>query len=103
MHLALPYPAACPGQCTPTPPTCPHLVVAPGHAAHQLLEEVPRLRLRELPQVLDHFKQLAASRILHGNAEMGWREEDLPEADEVGVPRQLSVVDELSLHVSVDL
>ena len=71
-------------------------------AADQLLEEVARLVLAEAPRAHDAVEELAAGGVLHRDAEVRRRQEDLAEADDVRVVEH-AVVEDLALDVLVDL
>mmetsp|Transcript_13193 Transcript_13193/g.34156 ORF Transcript_13193/g.34156 Transcript_13193/m.34156 type:complete len:417 (+) Transcript_13193:105-1355(+) len=82
--------------------------VADSHAvavlqpANELLEKVARLRLLKAPPRGDALKQLPARRKLHHDRQVVLHQEDLVEADDVGVA-QRAVVQDLPLHVLVHL
>lgn len=78
------------------------LGVAAPHPAHQLLEEEPSLVLGEAACFHNPVEQLSAAGVFHHDPQVRGREEDLLEADDVGV-EQRAVVDQLALDVAVDL
>lgn len=57
-----------------------YLLVAILHPRDELLEEEPGLVLAEPARLDDAVKQLPARRVLHGNSQVGGRQEHLPMA-----------------------
>jgi hypothetical protein len=79
------------------------LTMAPRHPRYQLLEKVPRLVFSKPTRFHDAIEELSSGSVLHRDSQVCGRQENLFETDDVGVARQLPVVDDLPLDVFIDL
>ena len=70
-----------------------HVAVAVLDAAHDLLEKVARLVLRQAPLLDDVVKQLAALDVLHDHIDVARRLHDFVQADDVRVHEEAQDLD----------
>jgi len=68
-----------------------------------LLEEISRFVFTKPSCFHNSIKELTASRVFHRDGEVGGGEEELIKPDDVGVARELSMINDFTFYVLINL